>query len=224
MATRLHALPGLVLVLWMLLPAGAQASHACPGGPGSNEVMVGEMPGGNGVAPVPLCDDAAEPTQSPQSPPASQQPRSGWWLPPLSTTPSSSYRITAIFLDPHGAVDWVTRPREDNALEDGAYYCKSNDPIHQDCKLLNVLNDTCISYAYTKHGTVTYATDADAQRSAQLAAEQCRRVNASGACRMLMPPICTVESSDPNLSASRIPALPRDGLQALTEALAGRSR
>lgn len=219
MATRLHALPGLVLVPWMLLPAVAQASHACPGGPGSNEVMVGEMPGGNGVAPVPLCDDVAAPAQSPL---ASRQPRSGWWLPPLSTIPSSDYRITAIFLDPHGAVDWVTRPTEHNAVDDGAYYCKSKDPLHQDCKLLNVLNDTCISYAYTNRGRMSYATDADAQRSARLAAEQCRRLNAAGACKMLMPPICTAESSDPTLSASRIPALSREGLQALTASLAER--
>jgi hypothetical protein len=42
-------------------PAGAPAphsgegAHVCGSGPGPNEVQVGEMPGGNGVAAAPLC-------------------------------------------------------------------------------------------------------------------------------------------------------------------------
>lgn len=43
-----------VAVLWSPQPASALA-HPCPGGPGANEVQVGESGGGGGVAPVPMC-------------------------------------------------------------------------------------------------------------------------------------------------------------------------
>ncbi|MBD3730534.1 MAG: DUF4189 domain-containing protein [Sphingomonadales bacterium] len=51
--------------LWQATPAAAQA-YPCPG-PGPGEVMVGMTPGGNGVAPVPLCArvDDAEPEPAP---------------------------------------------------------------------------------------------------------------------------------------------------------------
>jgi hypothetical protein len=45
--------------LMLLLASGGvaaqQAPHACGAGPGPNEIMAGVQPGGNGVAPTPLC-------------------------------------------------------------------------------------------------------------------------------------------------------------------------
>lgn len=54
--------------LWPSAPAQAQA-YACPG-PGPGERMVGMTPGGNGIAPVPLCvrDDSAEGPAQPAAP------------------------------------------------------------------------------------------------------------------------------------------------------------
>jgi hypothetical protein len=156
--------------------------------------------------------------------PAQQQPRSGWWLPPANTYSSSDYKIAAIFVDPHGAVAWVTRPTKKNAIDDGAYFCKSKDPLHQDCRLLDVIDDTCVSYAYTVHGSMSYAADADAQKSARLAIDQCNRFNVSGDCKLLMLPICPAKSNDPNLSVGRISSISREGIQALTKTFAERDR
>lgn len=45
-------------ILTLLISGGTaaqQAPHVCGAGPGPNEVMAGVQPGGNGVAPTPLC-------------------------------------------------------------------------------------------------------------------------------------------------------------------------
>ena len=59
-----------IALAWCLWPATAQAqAYACPG-PGPGERMVGMTPGGNGVAPVPLCvrDEDAGPPPPPAPP------------------------------------------------------------------------------------------------------------------------------------------------------------
>lgn len=55
--------------------AQSQSPHMCGAGPGPNEVMAGMAPGGNGVAPTPLCYWKAQEGQSEQ-----QAPRpTGYW-------------------------------------------------------------------------------------------------------------------------------------------------
>lgn len=55
--------------------AQSQAPHVCGAGPGPNEVMAGMAPGGNGVAPTPLCYWKAQKGLSEQ-----QAPRpTGYW-------------------------------------------------------------------------------------------------------------------------------------------------
>jgi hypothetical protein len=51
----IKALSLLALLFLVSSPIGAQ-THTCGGGPGPNEVQVGEDPGGNGVAPTPMCN------------------------------------------------------------------------------------------------------------------------------------------------------------------------
>lgn len=69
---------------WLMLvslafvgPAAAQsqAPHVCGAGPGPNEVMAGMNPGGNGLAPTPLCYWKSQQQPQQQQPP---QP-TGYW-------------------------------------------------------------------------------------------------------------------------------------------------
>ncbi|WP_242162769.1 DUF4189 domain-containing protein [Lysobacter sp. M15] len=55
--------------------AQSQAPHVCGAGAGPNEVMAGMHPGGNGVAPTPLCYWKVQPQEQQQQPP---QP-TGYW-------------------------------------------------------------------------------------------------------------------------------------------------
>lgn len=74
---KLHA--RLTLALLALAGGAAaqsQAPHVCGAGPGPNEVMAGVQPGGNGVAPTPLCYWKSQPQQPQQQLPP--QP-SGYW-------------------------------------------------------------------------------------------------------------------------------------------------
>ena len=48
--------------------AQSQAPHVCGSGPGPNEVMAGMQPGGNGIAPTPLCYWKSESTESVAAP------------------------------------------------------------------------------------------------------------------------------------------------------------
>ena len=73
---KLHA--WLMLVsLAFVGPAAAQsqAPHVCGAGPGPNEVMAGMNPGGNGLAPTPLCYWKSQQQPQQQQPP---QP-TGYW-------------------------------------------------------------------------------------------------------------------------------------------------
>jgi hypothetical protein len=64
---RIKILGLLALVFFVSSPIKAQ-THACGGAPAGSEVQVGEAPGGNGVAPTPLCDWVTS-NQSPRSQP-----------------------------------------------------------------------------------------------------------------------------------------------------------
>ncbi|USA54809.1 DUF4189 domain-containing protein [Acinetobacter sp. C32I] len=57
--------------------AYAQAPHVCGAGPGPNEVLAGMQPGGNGIAPTPLCYWKQQSQQG-----GSQQPPqpTGYWV------------------------------------------------------------------------------------------------------------------------------------------------
>jgi hypothetical protein len=64
----IKALSLLCLMFLLSSPVKAQ-THPCGGGPGPNEVQVGEDPGGNGVAPTPICNWMNDnQTQGPQRP------------------------------------------------------------------------------------------------------------------------------------------------------------
>lgn len=51
------------------------AVHPCGGGDGSSDYQVGEQPGGNGVAPIPLCEYYPQQGQGPHAPPPAGDPR-----------------------------------------------------------------------------------------------------------------------------------------------------
>jgi hypothetical protein len=51
-------------IMWSPQPASALA-HPCPGGPGANEVQVGYSGGGNGIAPVMMCEARAGSASAP---------------------------------------------------------------------------------------------------------------------------------------------------------------
>jgi hypothetical protein len=42
----------------------AQASYICPNGPAPGDVQIGVTPGGNGVAPLPICQETYQPSES----------------------------------------------------------------------------------------------------------------------------------------------------------------
>lgn len=70
-----------MLILTFLLTVNTeaqsqQAPHVCGAGPGPNEVQAGVQPGGNGMAPTPLCYWKQGQSSQPQSAPS--QP-TGWW-------------------------------------------------------------------------------------------------------------------------------------------------
>jgi hypothetical protein len=70
------ALGLLALLCLVSSPINAQ-THACGGARAGSEVQVGEAPGGNGVAPTPLCDWVNR-NQSPASQPSSPQWSTRW--------------------------------------------------------------------------------------------------------------------------------------------------
>lgn len=74
---RSVVMPLVVLFLAGGVEARAQpVPHVCGGGPGPNEVQAGVQPGGNGMAPTPLCywkqDHKAQQASDPPEP-------TGWW-------------------------------------------------------------------------------------------------------------------------------------------------
>jgi hypothetical protein len=71
---KLHASLLLSLLVCTGSVAAQGAPHVCGAGPGPNEVQAGVQPGGNGMAPTPLCYWKSQPQQQQQPP----QP-TGYW-------------------------------------------------------------------------------------------------------------------------------------------------
>jgi hypothetical protein len=65
---------GLLALLFLVSAPIKAQTHACGGARAGNEVQVGEAPGGNGVAPTPLCDwvNSNQPQRSQPLPPPPQ--------------------------------------------------------------------------------------------------------------------------------------------------------
>lgn len=143
---RLHA-------VWMLgllaLAGGAEvqaqgAPHVCGGGPGPNEVQAGVQPGGNGMAPTPLCYWKQD--QQAQQPSAPPQP-TGYWEKTwgaIATSETGGALGTAIgFSDKEQA--------EQIAMQDckakGGGGCKIGLSYHNQCAVMLVGNDVTLSRA-----------------------------------------------------------------------------
>lgn len=118
--------------------AYAQAPHVCGGGPGPNEVMAGMHPGGNGVAPTPLCYWKQQSQQggSQQSAP---QPTGHWvktWG-AIAPSPKGGVLGTAVGADSKAEAERLALA---DCKKKGGQLCKVDLAYHNQCAVM-VLGD-----------------------------------------------------------------------------------
>ena len=131
---KLHA--WLMLVsLAFVGPAAAQsqAPHVCGAGPGPNEVMAGMNPGGNGLAPTPLCYWKSQQQPQQQQPP---QPTGYWEKTWGAIAGNPTTGILGSALGASSEAEAARRAISDCESKGGGTGCRVEIAYHNQCAVL----------------------------------------------------------------------------------------
>ncbi len=113
----------------------AQTPHVCGAGPGPNEVMAGMQPGGNGIAPTPLCYWKQQSQQGGSQPP----PRpTGYWVKTwgaIATSETGGALGTVVGVDSQKEAEKIAMQE---CIAKGGGGCKVGISYHNQCAIMLV--------------------------------------------------------------------------------------
>ena len=116
----------------------AQTPHVCGAGPGPNEVMAGMQPGGNGIAPTPLCYWKQQSQQGGSQPP----PRpTGYWVKTwgaIAPSPKGGVLGTAVGADSKGEAERLALA---DCKKKGGGACEVRISYHNQCAAMVLGNN-----------------------------------------------------------------------------------
>jgi hypothetical protein len=194
MAMKLQPLLGPLLGMLMLMTGRAQAqTHVCGAGPGPGEVLVGEMPGGNGVAAEPLCDWVQGSGQASQAPHI-----------PIAPPPPQILFYGAFAIDQkmHVSASW-NHPSVDGAMKSAYDAClKGNGG---GCRVISKKAfHNCGAVSADGAGLVYMVTDPICFGIAKKTMDWCKSQSKVGKCHMLTGSIVAGSSWDNNGEGANI--------------------
>ena len=194
MLMRPQLVLGLMLGLLMLMTGRAHAqTHVCGAGPGPSEVLVGEMPGGNGVAAEPLCDWVQGPAQASQAPHI-----------PIAPPPPQIlfYGAFAINQKMQVSASW-NNPSADGAMKSAYDACLKGNG--EECRVISKKAfQNCSAVSADGAGLVYMVTDPVCFGIAKKTMDWCKSQSKVGKCHMLTGSIVAGSSWDSNGEGANI--------------------
>lgn len=176
------------LQVWLMLAslmcvsgvqAQVQAPHVCGAGPGPNEVMAGMHPGGNGVAPTPLCYWKPQPVQEQYQAPIK--------LP-------DAYASFVADLDGY-KLYWSTFARSGEEAERIAMeHCRNNGG--KNCQPRGWFSNQCGAIAVNPTGKIFEGYGVHPLIAAQKGLRECNEATEGAVCLLKDLPICSMYEND----------------------------
>ena len=161
----------LALGLPCLLPGAALAYYPC-NGPGPGEVLIGVDPGGNGIAPTPLCEYVGEDGGG-----SGGGDPGGYWV--------DQYASLAWGQEPDGRAtySWYINAASQSEAENGAV-AQCNASGFRDCRVATWVVNGALGIAVDSAGTLYSDHGEDARQAKKKATRACKQQGGKG---------CTVE-------------------------------
>jgi hypothetical protein len=153
------------LALLLLTPTEALAYYPC-NGPGPGEVLVGVDPGGNGVAPTPLCDYVGEESGGYADP-------GGYWV--------DQYATLVWGTEANGApsYSWYANAASQAEADNGALaQCQASG--FRDCRIAMGVTNGAIAVAIDNGGSMHTDWGEDARQARKKALRFCRQQGGKG--------------------------------------------
>lgn len=150
----------LASALSWLLPGAALAYYPC-NGPGPDEVLVGVDPGGNGIAPTPLCEYVGEDDGGGADP-------GGYWV--------DQYGSLAWGQEPDGRAtySWYVNAASQSEAENGAV-AQCNASGFRECRVATWVVNGAIGIAVDTAGTLYSDHGEDARQAKKKALRACKQ-------------------------------------------------
>ncbi|WP_137110597.1 DUF4189 domain-containing protein [Rhodobacter sp. SY28-1] len=159
------ALPLLVCGLALHLPTAALAYYPC-NGPGPGEVLIGVDPGGNGIAPTPLCEYVGEDGGGGGDP-------GGYWV--------DQYATLVWGTDPNGGptYSWYMNAASQSEADNGALaQCQASG--FRDCRIAMGVTNGAIAVAIDNGGSMHTDWGKDARQAKKKALRYCKQQGGKG--------------------------------------------
>lgn len=145
-----------------------QAPHICGAGPGPNEVQAGVQPGGNGMAPTPLCYWRSEPQLQHSLPP---RPTGYWETTWGAIAGHSSKPILGTAVGANSEAQAREIALQDCKAKGGGAGCRLDIAYHNQCAVLVTGDNIYITYSA-----------ASIKRAAELGMAECGKADTN--CRV----------------------------------------
>jgi hypothetical protein len=153
------------LALVWLLPTGALAYYPC-NGPGPGEVLIGVDPGGNGIAPTPLCEYVGEAG-------GGDGGAGGYWV--------DQYATLVWATDGNGGptYSWYVNATSQAEADNGAMaQCQASG--FRDCRIATGVINGSIAIAVTSSGSLHADWGEDARKAKKKALRTCKSQGGKG--------------------------------------------